>query len=225
MASVPFAFECDKASGFIMDPNVFKRVGYITDFHGLGMNTPLPKDLTITLPHTGKAPTYQGITPVRSSAPGLNTAKVVGVLEKFEWDGSVGGALKLDFWVSQANATQIKTLQQMALKTTKIDSLAWWILGYDQETKQWYEAAYPQSSRAVTGIVANKENPELNVDLTGAPVKEGIDVMVYKVSLAVVPGANQQYALSFANSSTKRVAKQWGLIVGKLASGQINPTV
>jgi hypothetical protein len=208
-----------------MDPNEHKRVGYITDFRGLGMSAPLAKDLTISLPHTNQPPVYQGIAPVQSSVSGLNTVHVVGVLEKFEWDGSVGGALKFDFYVSQENAFQIKTLQQTTLKTTRIDALGWWIADYDQETKQWYEAAYPQSSRAVTGIVANRDNPELNVDLTPVPAKDGSEVLVYKISIAVVPGANQQYALSFANSSTQHVTKSWGLVVGKLASGQMEPTV
>ena len=220
MATVPFIFECDKASGFVMDPNDHRRVGYITDFHGLGMTTPLAKDLAIFFPHTNQAPVYQGIPPVQPSVSGLNTAHVVGVLEKFEWDGSVGGALKFDFWVSQENAFQIKALQQATLKTTRIDSLGWWILDYDQETKQWYEQSYPNSSKTVSGQLLNRENPELNVDLTPVPAKDGIDVMVYKISLGVAPGANQQYALSVANSSTKPVSKQWGLIIGTLSSTQ-----
>jgi len=221
MASVPFVFECDQSSGFVMDPNEPRRVGYITDFHGLGMSAPLPKDITISLPHTNQPPAYTPIVPVQNQS----TVHVVGVLEKFEWDGSVGGALKFDFWVSQENAFQIKTLQQTTLKTTRSDSLGWWIADYDQETKQWYEQSFPQSSKAVSGIVANRDNPELNVDLTPVPAKDGIDVMVYKVSVAVVPGANLQYALSFANSSTKPVAKQWGLIVGKLAASQFEGSV
>ena len=221
MATVPFVFECSKDAGFVMDPNEYKRVGYITDFRGLGMSVPLAKDLTISLPHINQPPTYQGIAPIQNQ----NTVHVVGVLEKFEWEGSVGAPLQFDFWVSQANAFQIKTLQQTTLKTTRIDQLGWWIADYDQETKQWYEAAYPLSSRAVTGIVAPRDNPELNVDLTPVPAKDGIDVNVYKISIQIAPGANQQYALSFANSSAKPVAKQWGLVVGNLASGQIKPVV
>jgi hypothetical protein len=72
----------------------------------------------------------------------------------------------------------------------------------------------------VTGTVANKENPELNIDLKGEPVKPGSDVLAYKVSLKVVPGANKEYAIHVANSSAQKVSKQWGLIVGKLSAAQ-----
>jgi hypothetical protein len=152
--------------------------------------------------------------------PVHNTVKVVGVLEKFTWAGGVGDPLEFDFWVSQENAFQIKALQQTTLKSTIIDPVGWWIADYDQETKQWYEKSYPLGSGHLTGTVANKENPELNVDLKGEPVKDGIEVMVYKVSMKVVPGANKEYAIHMANSSTKPVSKQWGLIIGTLSSAQ-----
>jgi hypothetical protein len=37
-----------------------------------------------------------------------------------------------------------------------------------------FEQSYPMSAPAVTGVVAVKGNPELNVDLTPVPVADGI---------------------------------------------------
>lgn len=41
-------------------------------------------------------------------------------------------------------------------------------------------------------------------------------INVYKISLEIVPAANLQYSLFFANSSTKKVVKSWGLVSGHL---------
>ncbi|HJT58246.1 MAG TPA: hypothetical protein VJ761_17210, partial [Ktedonobacteraceae bacterium] len=198
MATVPYEFECDKSSGFVMDPNEHKCVGYITAFRGLGMSAPLAQDLKVTLPYANPAPAYKSLGPVQSSISGHSTVEVVGVIEKFAWAGGTGDPVEVDFWVSQANAFQIKTLQQTTLKDTRIESLGFWIADYDQETKQWYEKAYPLGSGQLTGVVSNRENPELNVDLAGESARDGIDVMVYKISIKITPAANQTTHISLA---------------------------
>lgn len=215
-----------------MDPKEYRRVGYVTYLDGFGLpagTTPpgLAQDLTVSLPYNSSdaSPTfgYAGLALAAASAnaSGLKIGKVVGVLDKFAWEGGLGSPLKLDFYVSQQNAFQIKALQQSALATTKVNALGWWIVDYDQETKMWYEAAFPKGVNAVTGLLHDTDNPGLNVDLTPVPARDGLNVMVYKISLAVAPGANSQHALAFANSSTLQVAKSWGLVVGNLASSNL----
>lgn len=224
MASVPYEFECDKGSGFVMDPNKHPCFGYLTALNGFGLGAALAADLQVSVPfNTGAAPTYGGLkyTPASATAP-IGVAKVVGVLEKFAWPGGVGDAITLDFWCSQ-NATQIKSLQQLTLKNTSVTALSWWVADYDQETKLWYEKSHalPVSGTPITGIINGKDNPELNVDLVGAPAADGIDVMVYKVSIQVVPAANFAYWFHMANSSSKKVVKTWGLVVGTLAASAV----
>ncbi len=128
--------------------------------------------------------TVIGATATGGSAPSPARATVVGVIESFSWSGGVGDLLKVDFWVSQANATTIKAAQQSTLTMTNVNSLSWLILSFDQEKKVWFEQSYPAAG-PVSGIVGPRDNPELNVDLTGAPAKDGIDVMVYKVHMSV----------------------------------------
>ena len=221
MTSIPFTYECSKAAGFVPDPNEHKRFGYVTALK-IGTTEPAA-DLKVNVP-TGAAPV--GFTGLGYAAPAaanksIGEAKVVGVIEKFEWNGGVGDPLKLEFYVSRENATQIKAVQQSTLVTTKVDSLGWWIADYDQEVKKWYEQAYPIGNavigNAVSGIIAGKENPELNVDLSPVPAKDGIDLNVYRIAIGIVPAANKQYTLHFANSHQTKVAKPWGLVVGKLA--------
>jgi hypothetical protein len=195
MATVPFDYDCDMSYAFVPDPNKQERVGYVTAFAGLAQA--LKADLTVTNPLT------------RATTP------VVGVIAQFEWAGAVGDPLKIDMYVSQENAAQLKVLQQQALKTTKVTALNFSIINYDQETKQWFTQAAPQNP-PLSGIVPGGQNPELNVDLTPVPVKEGIEVNVYQVSVQIAPGANQAYTLTFANGSTKPVVKAWGLVTGSL---------
>jgi hypothetical protein len=185
-----------------MDPNEHKRVGYVTS---LEISTSLVADLSVTVPTT--KPKYTGISIASSGA-----AKVVGVMEKFEWNGGVGDAIHIDFYVSQESATQLKALTQVSTYLKSKVTLGYWIVDYDQETKQWFEQAFPATSKTVTGTLSD----ELSVDLTPVVVKDGIDVFVYKVTMSVAPTPSKTQTLYFANSSTKKVTKSWGLAVGML---------
>jgi hypothetical protein len=207
-ASTPYSLECIPASGIKSDPNEYKRVGYITAFRGMGLS--LTPDIKVAPAYQGPA-IYSG-KPVTTS----NTAQVVGVIEKLQWNGGQGDAIQIDFYVSQNNAMQLKRVMQQALKSTKIDQLAWWIVDYDQAAKKWYEQAYPASSPAITGIIAGNNNPQLDVNLTPVTIK---NVTLYKVSMKVAPAASMQYSLHFATSSQQSTVKAWGLIVGSKPPG------
>ena len=211
MASIPFEYECDKSAGFVMDPNQHRRVGYVTSLDGFGLPVRLATDLRVTVPSNAGARTAFTDLQYRSGAS-MGSANVVGVIEKFSWNGGVGDAIKLEFYASQENASQIKALQQQAMKTTTIKQLGWWIGGYDQETKLWFEQSYPADGK-VAGLLQGTHEPALDVDLNPVTVKDGIDVNVYKITLAVVPAANHAYSLQFANSSARKVVKTWGLAV------------
>jgi hypothetical protein len=192
--AVAYNYACDLAYGFIQNPNEHQRVGYVTEFAGLGLPQALKADLTVTNPQTAANVT------------------VVGVIQEFEWSGGVADPLQIQLYVSQENAAQLKGLQESVLTTTEVSALNYLIIDYDQEAKRWFTQAAPV--QPLSGIVPGGSNPELNVDLTGVAAVEGIDVDVYKVSVQVAPGANQSYVLTFANSSTTSQAKAWGLVTG-----------
>jgi hypothetical protein len=226
MAGVPFAFECDAKSGFIANPNAHSTVGYVTSlavstvgylpsFAVRGV-TGFAPDLTVSLPFKSPSPTYKGLGPVTNG-----TLKVVGVMENFSWNGTVGGPINIDFYMSQENATRLKALQQSVLGSTGVPQFGWWIGDYDQAAWSWFEKSFPFSATNITGVIAGGSSPELDIDLTPIPVTGGIDVNYYKVSIAVAPAADQyqSYALRFANSSTRSTLKQWGLVVGTSALG------
>jgi hypothetical protein len=205
MAAVPFEYGCNLAGAFVMDPNEHP-VGWMTALDSIGLPAGgLKADLTVAQPVTG------------------GTTTAVAVLEKFSWAGGVADPLKLVFHVSQENAIQIKALQQTTLKNITVSKLGWLIADYDQETKAWYEKSSPVSPSTISGTIQGGDNPALNVGLTGAPVTGSIDVILYKVTIEVIPAANQQYNLLFANSASKPIVKAWGLQVGTLAAADIPP--
>src|SRR5262249_18316079 len=188
-ATPAYSYETSVSSGVVQNPNEHRRVGYITRLW-MGTNpNEFNADLKVAIPYQAAAsPTYSGLvtSPQKSPAPSktaptINTAHVVGIIEKFEWSGAVGGAINIDFWVSQENATLIKTLQQSALATTFVKQLGWWIADYDQERKTWYEKSFPMGTTTITGIISGKENPGLDVILTPSTVQNAPPL--YKVSM------------------------------------------
>jgi hypothetical protein len=226
MANTAYEFTPDKGAGFLPNPNDHKSIGYVTAFDGCGLASALPKDINVVVAYNGKAdPTTNlpGYAKGASGGANVATCKVVGVIEKFSWEGGVGSPIKIEFWVSQQAAMNIKALQQSVLNTTKVKALGWWLAAYDQETKQWFEQGYPNGGTPITGhINRESDSPMLDVDLNGAPCLDGIEVFVYKISVSVVPAANLMYVLNFANSSNSPITKQWGLTVGDWAAAAMS---
>ncbi len=206
-ASIPFSFECSKEGGFLPDPNKHKQLGYITDFDAGGAT--LKRDLQVSLP---LKPAYRQFNAFQA-VNGRTVTSVIGIVEKFSWPGGVGDPIAIEFYVSKENAMLIKAVTSSALTTTRVDSIAWWICNYDQETKAWYEAAYPSHPTDLKGIIqGGSANPMLNVDMTPVSL-EGLNGVanVYKVTLGVLPPPHEAFTLLFANSSAKSMTKNWGL--------------
>jgi hypothetical protein len=219
-----FDLPCNWKAGFVMDPTRKQRFGYITALHGFGLGATLTPDIQVYTPfNTGAAPTYAGLSSgyvaPTADAP-LGSAKVVGVIEHFSWAGGVGDPISASFYVSQENATQIKALQQLTLKSTTVKEFGWWIANFDEEVKKWFEEAFPKSADKIMGQInaPGKNDIRLHVASDPEKVAPNIDVNVYNVHIEIVPAANLQYTLHFANSDQKKVVKSWGLVVGTMAA-------
>jgi hypothetical protein len=202
MATVAYEFDCNMSAGFVMDPNEHVRVGWVTALDGFG------------LPAGGLKADLQVHNPMTVTGGKPEVMSVIGVLEKFTWAGGIGDPLMLDFYVSPENASQLKMLQQTVLKNLAVKAANLNIIDYDQEVKTWFTAF---ASGQLSGIITNKGNPQLDVDLNPVAVKDGIDVNVYKITISISPAANQAYPLKLATSSAKTVVKSWGLVVGNLS--------
>lgn len=211
-------FPCSWKEAFIMDPNKKQRVGYITDFNGIGLSAALAKDLTVFSPYNNAtAPAYTplGIT--------NNQVTVTAILNNVSWGGGVGDAFSFSCYMSSENANLLKAQKQLTLKTTSISSLGWWVGNFDEETKVWYEEHYPLAPMKITAELNAVSKTDIRLHVADEPIKvaPNIDVNVYNVYFEAIPAANQTATFNIASSSTKKVAKNWGLVVGTLAKGAL----
>lgn len=91
-----YAYTCNWQAGIVPVPTNPQRVGYVTDFQGLGLTAPLAKDLTVSTLFN-KTPSYTPLT------PSAGIVKVVAVIESVSWAGGVGDAISVSCFMSQEN--------------------------------------------------------------------------------------------------------------------------
>jgi hypothetical protein len=205
------SFPCDWKAGFVPDPVKKERVGYVTDFNGVGLAAALAKDLTVHAPFAGLTPTY---TPLTESG---GTVHVVGVIESVSWGGGVGDPFIVSCYMSQENAHLLKTLKSATLKTTSVASFGFWIGDYDPESKKWFEAFHPLAPAKVVGQIntVGRNDVRLHVSDEAVKVSPSSEVGVYNVYFEVVPAANQTATFHVATSPTMKSVLPWGFAVGR----------
>lgn len=210
-------YNCDWKAGFILDPTKKQRVGYLTDFGGIGMNDPLAKNVTVFTPYqaSNDEPTlYGGVTIEEKKAT------VVGVIESFSFAGGVGDPICIGAYIAAENATMLAAKMETTLTTTKITALGWWICNFDSENKVWFQEAYPKSHVTITGQLnaPGGNDVRLRVSPEATKIAQNIDVNVYHVYFEVIPAANETYDFHFAESSKTNFARNWGLKIGTNAT-------
>jgi hypothetical protein len=71
---------------------------------------------------------------------------------------------------------RLNSSQTLTLKNTPVKALDFLIADYDQEAKAGFTALIP--GQPLSGTIAGKGSPQLTVDLTPVPAKDGIDVNI-----------------------------------------------
>jgi len=215
-----FDYDCDRTAAFVPHPQEQKRAGYLVNLVGMKKQLSLKQDLTVYVPYneTGTL-AYQGVTLTKDTSPNASRmyrTNVVGVIEKFTWRGGICDAITIDFFVSQENAVKIKSIVQAALRSTQVTTLAWWICAYDDETKLWFEQAYPDpAKKGVTGHINGRTKPILEAHLTPTKVGDNIDTNVYRAKISIVPIGEGTFNMCFAASPGKPVIRSWGVNLGQ----------
>ncbi|MGA9567385.1 MAG: hypothetical protein WBS19_17805 [Candidatus Korobacteraceae bacterium] len=209
-----YSFACNWQAGAIMDPANKHRVGYLTEFNGIGLPAALAKDLDVKCPYNNPTvPAYQGLGFSVSPPPVIQdpiALSVVATLQTVSWGGGAGDAFSFSCYMSQENAVQLKTLQEQTLRTTNISSIGWWITNYDPQPKLWFEELYPMSpayTSAKINVVGN--NTRLNVNLVGVQVGPTVGNYLYNVSFEIVPAAYVATTIHIASSSSQQVVRPW----------------
>jgi hypothetical protein len=205
-----YNFPCNWKAAFVMNPDSPpERVGYLTDFYGLGLSAPLRKDLTVECPY--KAPTY---TPLGGIADGK--VSVIGVLESVSWGGSVSDMFEFSCYMSGENAHQLRNLIHRGITMTSVSTIGWWVAKFDQGTKQWFEEHHPSSPPTPAAQVnaGSRRDIPLQVAEERTQVAPNIDVSFYNVFFQIVPSGNKIANFLVASSPTAKLVVPWGRVVG-----------
>lgn len=173
-----------------MPPNEHLLVGWVTALNGFGLSAgTIKNDLTVTNPLTGTR------TPV------------VGVLGRFLWNGGTADPLQLQFYVSQENYVQLRTLTELGLKDRAVSALNFSVVNFYPETAAWYTAFAPLQQ--LSGILVPATNPVLDVSTT--PVSAA-GLSVYEVQAEIGPSGNGVYDLKLETSPTTASVHAWGVL-------------
>jgi hypothetical protein len=190
-------YRLDVQHEFNFTPGSVKPVGYLAKATLFGES--LPADIKVTAP----------LVPATSTTlPGSGPVSVVGVIADLSWDGGNGSPVNFTFCFSQANAILIRSFQRQVLNTSAKAQLDWWVAAFDAETKQWYEACSPAGNTMMSGVIGVESFTVASEPTTFGPVS------AYKVSLTLLPAANEPTALNVADGSGKTTVKPWGLVIG-----------
>jgi len=192
-------FDCDWRFGFNLEAKKKATVGYLLFWSGCGGLT-LPQDIEVWNPFSSPGQTI------------LNGPRVpcVGLLEQFRFDGGSTDPMRFSVYVSKGTAANVRAKLVSPLTNIKL-KLAFYIIGFDDEKKVWYEAALIKDASskvdAVLDTVAG--NLQLYVATEPTAVAEHLDIQVYKLEFQVVPALGTTAHLEFATGPTTRVVREW----------------
>lgn len=194
-----FDFDCDFRYGFNVDPMGKATVGYLLSWSGCG-GLNLSKDITVWNPFDDA-----GQTVVSGS-----TIACVGLIESLRFEGGEDDPMRFVAYVSKGTAADIRSKITRPLTSTKV-LLSFYIIGFDDEKKQWYEAAFVKDGQTLEANL-DTTGGELQIAASLAPtrVSKTLDIMVYRFEFQVVPAEGASTVVEFASGPTQRIVKQWG---------------
>ncbi len=211
-----FDYSCDWKSGFVMDPSKKQRVGYLVHFQGLNMGEFLKQDIDVFTPYSNSEANYGELAMNKE----LGKITVVGVIDSFSWGGGVGDPLCISAYISAENAQTLQAKMKGTLDTNVVKKLGWWLCNFDEETKVWFEEAYPKDPATIQGQLNAPGGKDIRLSVASEATKiaSNIDINVYNLYFEVIPAANSTFALHYATSSKTNFVKNWGLKVGTNAA-------
>jgi hypothetical protein len=198
-----FDFNCDYKFGFNMDPRGSATVGYLLVWSGLG-GLALTPDITVWNPFSDTGQTVVSGTSV----------KCIGLLETLRFAGEEDDPMRFVVWVSQGTAANIRAKLAKPLTSTTLE-LVPYIIAYDDEKKQWYEAMLVKNNGRMKAAL-DTTGGEMQIFLSGKPtrISDRLPTKVYRFEFQVVPEEGQTSMVEFALGPTQRLVKNWGAAEG-----------
>lgn len=191
-------FDCDWRLGFNLDTSRKGTIGYVLFWSGCG-GLSLPKDIQVWNPFAGGGQT------VVSGA----TIQCIGLIESFRYSGDDDAPIRIVALVSKDTAANVRAKLANPISATSLQ-LSWYIVSFDADRKQWFEAAFVKNgARAQAAVDVLRGTLQLFIDSKPIPVGELLDLGVYRFEFQVVPSEGSSSLLEFATGPTQRLVKQW----------------
>ncbi len=199
VARTTLDYDCDWRFGFNADPGSYGTVGYLLFWSGCG-GLSLAKDIQVWNPYN---------TPGQSIVTGT-MIPAIGLIERFTFAGDDDDPIRFSGYVSMDNAANLRAKLASPVTSTKVQ-VAWYIIGFDDDRNQWYEAAYVDGgSNASANLDTTDGELQISIANKGVRIAEKIDLKVFKFDFQIIPAAGAQSTLQFATGSTQKIVKTWG---------------
>lgn len=192
-------YECDWRFGFNIEAKGNGTVGYLLFWSGCG-GLNLSKDISVFNPYT---------------SPGQNvisgtTVSCIGLIDTFKYAGEEDDPIRISAWVSKAAAANIRAKLARPVTSTKLQ-VAWYIISFDDDRDQWYEAAYIDGgANANANLDTSDGELQISIANQSTQIADSIDIRVFKFEFQIIPAAGAQSTLQFATGVTQRLVKNWG---------------
>jgi hypothetical protein len=191
-------YDCNWRLGFNFNPSAKGTIGYLLFWSGCG-GLSLPKDIEVWNPFAGGGQT------VVSGA----TIKCIGLIESFRFSGEDQAPIRMVAYVSQETAANVVAKLAKPITATSLQ-VAWYVLSFDDDRKQWYEASFIKgNAKASASVDTAGGQLQLFIDNTPMRVDERLDIKAYKFEFQIIPEEGASSYLEFATGPTQRLVKKW----------------
>lgn len=198
MAESVLNFDCNWQQALNTKPNTKATVGYLLDWAGCG-GLKLQRDIEV-------------LNPAGSDSRTVATAdqiQCIGLLASFRYEGGTNDPIRIACYLSKGMAAEVQALTAGPIQSTKL-KVSWLVLDYDEERKQWYEAAFCKSPKQAEANVDSAEGElQLDVDCGGTNVSDALNLRLYRFEFQVVPADKKVSELQFATGPTRKLVRKW----------------
>lgn len=189
---------CDWRYALNLKPSLKATVGYLLDWSGCG-GLNLQQDVEVWNPFSGPGQTVTTGT----------TIKCVGLIESLAYEGGENDPIRIAGYLSKGMAAEVRSKLERPLTNTKL-KLSWYVIAFDEEKKQWYEAAYVKKpAKAEANIDSAGGELQIFIANDGTRVSETLDLNVFKFEFQIVPAEGKSTELEFATGPSRRIVKKW----------------
>jgi hypothetical protein len=193
-------FDCDWRYGFNVDARRKGTVGYLLSWSGCGGLT-LATDIEVWNPFSSPGQTV------------VSGAKVVcvGLIEHFKFEGGADDPIRISAFVSKGAAANVRAKLATPLTSTKL-KVGFYVMGFDDERKAWYEAALIKDGSGKVSAVVDTVDGVLQLFVANetTPLAEHLDIQLQRIEFQLAPAEGKTATLEFATGPSTRVVRAWG---------------